>query len=86
MTDAVTADLNPDPDEAAVTGSPAAALERPADSAPKSAWADYCVSLGVARDAVEGSSRHWSDAAGRYVDADGYTKDELIDLAGRLGG
>jgi hypothetical protein len=59
-------------------------LKRPADSAAKAAWVDYCVALGADRAVIEGTSEHWDGNA--YAPTEALTRNELVDLAGRLGG
>lgn len=74
--------------------------ERPSDGADKARWVDYVVALGADRDAVTGTTSHWSpdgvtviegeygpvEERGGYVDEPGLTRSDLIDLADRLGG
>lgn len=82
LTDEAHAELNPaEADEPTTAG-----VNRPADSAAKAAWVDHVVSLGVDRDAVTGGSKHWDDEAQDYVPAPTLSKDELVELADRLGG
>lgn len=83
MSDEAIAKLNPPPAE--VTDEQPG-VNRPADSAAKAAWVDHVVSLGADRDAVTGGSKHWDDEARDYVPAASLSKDELMELADRLGG
>src|SRR5215218_5507023 len=67
--------------------------KRPADSAAKGEWVDYCVALGADRHYLENLTEHYDGTA--YVDGveqavyeqhPALTKEELVDLADRLGG
>jgi hypothetical protein len=66
--------------------------DRPADSASKDVWIDYCVALGasevdlveVTEHAITGRGTE-AEITGTYV-SPAYTKDELVLLANRLGG
>jgi hypothetical protein len=59
---------------------------RPADGATKAKWLDYVVRLGADQDWVSGHTAHWDDTQGRYVQSKALSRDELIELANRLGG
>lgn len=66
--------------------------DRPSDSDNKDAWVDYCVALGAQVEALTDYTYHTISGKGtdptvigEYEDPS-YTKDELIDLADRLGG
>lgn len=71
-------------------------LRRPAVSASRAKWVDYVVGLGADRDRVGGRTKHYgvvphsSGVPGLleqgYAALPALTKDELIDLADRLGG
>lgn len=65
--------------------------ERPAQSADKAEWVDYCVALGADKRDLTKTTKHnvtlpdQAEVLDVYVSPE-YTKDELVDLADRLGG
>jgi hypothetical protein len=70
-------------------GSLPALGDRPAKSADRGAWLDYCVSLGADRHFLDNETEHVHDATpgGEVVETSApFSKDELIDLANSLGG
>lgn len=95
MTDGVGVELNPDAEDVD-TGREIEQLARPAASAARGAWVDYVVSLGADRGHVDAGTVHYDpdlDPDSEDPDADHYrrragglTKDELVELADRLGG
>jgi hypothetical protein len=84
LSDEVHAELNPtgsDPDR----GPQADPIpERPAASADKAAWVDYVVALGADRTFVTEDTEHFDGV--EYGIEPGFTRQQLIDLADRLGG
>jgi hypothetical protein len=90
LTDGVTAELNPAVGDDA--GEPQ--LKRPPGSAGKAAWVDYCVALGADRDRLEGRTAHYGvvphesgvGLTNGYATPPALAKEELVDLADRLGG
>jgi hypothetical protein len=60
---------------------------RPADSAAKGDWVNYCVALGADASIAE-DTEHWEGDkdTGQRVTVKALTKAELIELADRLGG
>lgn len=87
LSDEVHAELNP-ADPLAPQDQAPSVPARPADGAPKARWADYVVALGADRAFVSADTQHWEGDkdTGRLVTLPGLTRDELIDLADRLGG
>ena len=61
--------------------------DRPADSATKAVWVDYCVVLGADL-SIADDTEHWEGDkdTGQRVTVKALTKAELIELADRLGG
>lgn len=59
---------------------------RPADGAPKWKWVDYCVALGADRTFISENTEHYDDEHGGMVTESALARDDLIDLADRLGG
>jgi hypothetical protein len=101
MADEVSVEVNPDEEPASEAGmeekiaddrlpSTGTLPNRPADSADKDKWIDYCVALGASRDYLTSDTQHvvTVDAVGEaeYEEHAALTKNELIDLADRLGG
>lgn len=86
LRDAVSAELNPDPDDTTDPGpQPPPVPDRPADGAAKGKWVAYLVALGASEDALTGGLRSWDAGREEYVSAD-LPRDELIALADKLGG
>lgn len=65
---------------------PKALPRRPADSASKTDWVDYCVVLGADRGVLVGDTQHWDAAREEYVPSQELKKPQLIELADSLGG
>lgn len=60
---------------------------RPSDSADKDKWVEYCVALGAEERYLTEATTHVVDTDAREaVEIRAFTKDEMIDLANRLGG
>lgn len=85
MTDSVNAALNDD-DEPDRGEQPQAIPDRPADGAPKAKWVDYVVALGADRTFVTEDTEHHDAELGEAATEPGLSRDELIELADRLGG
>jgi hypothetical protein len=86
ISDGAQADLNPtgpDPDNGP---QPDPIPDRPADGATKAKWADYCVALGADRTFITSDTEHFDADANEAVTEPALTRDELIELADRLGG
>jgi hypothetical protein len=83
--DSVEPALNPDDmDQLTPTGEQAPPVPpRPADGATKATWTDYLVALGAEEEALAGRTEHWN--GDEYEPAKDLTRDELIELADRLG-
>jgi hypothetical protein len=82
-------DLDPDWDDVEIarrqTEQPPPIPDRPADGATKAKWVDYCVALGADRTFLTSDTEH-NDGTGTIVTEPALTRDELIELADRLGG
>lgn len=85
LSDEVQADLNP-ADEPAPEGRSDPIPDRPADGAAKAKWVDYVVALGADRDFISGDTEHYDAGADGMVTLPALTRDDLRDLADRLGG
>jgi hypothetical protein len=59
---------------------------RPPRNAGSTVWLRYVAALGADPGLVGGAGRHWDAAVGGYVTHPALTRDQLIDLADRLGG
>jgi hypothetical protein len=68
------------------TEQPAGLPARPADGAAKTKWVDYVVALGADRAHVLGETAHHNADTGRPEQSRALGRDELIELAGGLGG
>lgn len=81
-------DADPAASEAArqATDQPDPIPDRPADGATKAKWVDYCVALGADRTFLISDTEHFDAEAGEPVTEPALTRDDLIDLADRLGG
>lgn len=86
MTDEVSAELNPAGPEPDYGSQPESVPERPADGASRAKWVDYVVALGADRAFVTSDTEHHDAATGRTVTEPALGRDELIELADRLGG
>lgn len=86
LTDDVQAELNPKA-TALPADQPDRIPDRPADGAAKAKWVDYVVALGASRD-VAVDTEHWEGDPddGHPVTVPALTRDELVELADRLGG
>jgi hypothetical protein len=82
--DTVVADLNPTGDGPDRGPQPAPVPDRPADRAPTGKWVDYVVALGADRQFVTAETRHWNGE--EYEASPALRRDDLIELADRLGG
>lgn len=83
LRDQVVVELNPaDPEPARDQPDPIPA--RPATGDSKSAWVDYVVALGADRTFVTADTEHFGGID--YGIEPGFTRQQLIDLADRLGG
>jgi len=89
LKDSVTAELNQKPTRAEQLGMrfgrpriPA----RPDEDASWDDWVAYAVALGADRTYLTEMTAHYDEAAGKTYDVPQLTKDQVIDLAGCLGG
>lgn len=80
--DDVSAETNP-AEEQAPADRPAT---RPADGAAKTRWVDYVVHLGADRGFVQGETEHHNAETGKTEPSRALTREQLADLADRLGG
>jgi len=80
--DDVSAETNP-AEEQAPADRPAA---RPADGAAKARWVDYVVHLGADRGFVLGETEHHNAETGESEQGRALTREQLAELADRLGG
>jgi hypothetical protein len=85
-------DLDPDWDQEEIarrqTEQPPAIPDRPADGAAKAKWVDYCVALGADRTFLTEDTEHGGGGAdgNERITEPALTRDQLIELATRLGG
>lgn len=85
LSDEIAVILNPDPDEPAPAPATDPVPDRPDDGASKSSWRDYAIALG-ADVGVSMDTEHWDPAAGQYVTEKALSREQLIELADRIGG
>ena len=88
LTDEVTVELNPGPDDGPATPQLPALPERPADDAGRAAWVAYVVALGAEEQFVDNDTEHWEGPldSGELVTLPALTDAELMELAASLGG
>lgn len=87
LEDELDVQLNGDEEEA-YGGIPAEGTlkERPSDSAPRSKWAEYCISLGADENYINNPTEHWDDSEQEYVIHSKLTQEQLMEYAAGLGG
>lgn len=86
MSDEVNAKLNPEPDDSAPVDQPTTLPRRPADSASKAKWIEYLVALGADPTFLTEDTEHFDARVGESVVEPPLDREQLIELADRLGG
>jgi hypothetical protein len=88
FSDADADDMAAAEDAREATEQPPAIPDRPADGAAKAKWVDYCVALGADRTFLTEDTEHGGGGAdgNERITEPALTRDQLIELATRLGG
>ncbi len=89
LRDAILAELNAEPTRAEQLGmrfGRPRIPDRPDDDADRDAWVSYVVALGADRTFVTETTAHFDEEAKQAIPVPPLTVQQLVELAGRLGG